>query len=142
MDDRRFDALTRALGQGGSRRALLKGLLGLGGVTAAGAVLHDTEAARRGFSGPALPTGTVPPTQPPAPTATVVRPCPSNQVPCGTDCCADGVAICCGNECCYGTCYGDGRCCQYPLEFCSVSGECCPDGWTCGGRGCVTEPGP
>jgi hypothetical protein len=48
MDDRRFDALTRALGQRGSRRTGLKGLLGLGGVAATGAILRDTEAARRG----------------------------------------------------------------------------------------------
>ena len=51
MDGRRFDTLTRAFGQRGSRRTLLKGLLGLGGLTAA-AVLHDTKAAQRGQSGP------------------------------------------------------------------------------------------
>ena len=50
----------------GSRRALVKGLLGLGGVTAAAAVLHDTDAARRGQPGPATtgPQPTLPPPQP------------------------------------------------------------------------------
>ncbi len=55
MDDRRFDSLTRALAKGGSRRTLLKGLLGLGAATASAAVVQDTEAARRGYPGPPLP---------------------------------------------------------------------------------------
>ncbi|MEZ4500251.1 MAG: hypothetical protein R2839_09270 [Thermomicrobiales bacterium] len=37
MDNRRFDQLTRLIGQGASRRTILKGLLGLGGATIAGA---------------------------------------------------------------------------------------------------------
>src|SRR5687768_9474074 len=125
MDDRRFDALTRALGKGGSRRTLLKGLLGLGGVTAAGAVLRETDAARRGYSGPQTPgpQPTLPPqptAPPPLPTATTVPKCPGIQVPCGADCCCpagntkcgsdccpDGQAECCDGACCYGTCYGE-----------------------------------
>ena len=74
MDDRRFDALTRQLGRGGSRRTLLKTLIGLGGVAATGVVLHDTDAARRGYSGPPtlapLPTRTAQPTTVPTQTAT------------------------------------------------------------------------
>ena len=41
MDDRRFDSLTRALAQGTSRRTLIKGLLGLGGIAAAGVVVRN-----------------------------------------------------------------------------------------------------
>lgn len=67
MDQHRFDEITRKIGRGVSRRALLKSLLGLSGVTAAGAVLHDAEAARRGFSGPVFPTLPVPPTRTPRP---------------------------------------------------------------------------
>ena len=48
MDDNRFDSLTRLLASGVSRRSLLKGLLGIGGVTAAGSVLNeDADAAQR-----------------------------------------------------------------------------------------------
>ena len=158
MDDRRFDALIRAFGQGGSRRALLKGLLGLGGVTAAGAVLHDTEAARRGYSGPSTstpgPQPTLPPQPtepPPAPTGTTVPSCPGNQMPCGADCCCpaghtkcgpdccpDGQATCCDNACCSGTCFGEELCCPSPREFCAVSGQCCGPAETCGAEGCAS----
>ena len=153
MDDRRFDALTRALGQGGSRRALLKGLLGLGGMTTASAtLLRETDAARRGQSGPAVPTAlptlAVPATQPPAPLATSVPQCPGIQTPCGADCCcppgntkcgpdccADGEAECCGNACCLGTCYGEELCCPPGSRVCDggcYPGGCCSDA-DCGG---------
>jgi hypothetical protein len=148
MDDRRFDALTRALGQGGSRRALLKGLLGLGGVAAAGTVLRDTDAARRGSSGPQTPApqpSTPPqPTAPaPTPAATTVPRCPGNQTPCGADCCCpagntkcgsdccpDGQAECCDGACCYGTCYGEELCCPPGSRACDgvcYPGGCCTD---------------
>ena len=39
MDDRRFDALVKSVAAGGSRRAVLKGLLGLGGVALAGGAI-------------------------------------------------------------------------------------------------------
>ena len=60
MDDRRFDALTRRLGTLSSRRSALKALVGLGGLLTTGAVIHgQTDAARRGFSGPSVfPTPT------------------------------------------------------------------------------------
>jgi hypothetical protein len=156
MDDRRFDTLIRAFGQGGSRRSLLKGLLGLGGVTAAGtALLRDTEAARRGQSGPAVPTALptvpAPPTEIPAPTESAAPSCPGNQTPCGTgcccpagntkcgsDCCPDGQAQCCDGACCYGTCYGEELCCPSAQVFCAVSGQCCAPGETCGAAGCVS----
>ncbi len=56
MDDRRFDALVRTMASGSSRRQMVKGLLGLGAVVGAAALTQDAEAARRGFSGPKLPT--------------------------------------------------------------------------------------
>lgn len=106
MDDRRFDALTRHLGQGGSRRQLLQGLLGLGGTAVVGSIQPRTgEAARRTT---------------PSPTPAK---CPGNQISdgtacvcetgttCGPDCCPDGEAQCCDNACCYGTCYGEELCC-------------------------------
>ena len=55
MDDQRFDSITRKLASGTSRRAALKGLLGIGGVAVAGlAGSGQTDAARRGFSGPSF----------------------------------------------------------------------------------------
>ena len=106
MDDRRFDALARHLGQGGSRRRLLKGLLGLGGTAVVGSIQPRIgEAARRTT---------------PSPTPAK---CPGNQIwdgtacvcetgtTCGPDCCPDGEAQCCDNACCYGTCYGEELCC-------------------------------
>lgn len=55
MDDGRFDAFAVRLGTVG-RRGFLKVLLGLGGAAVTSAVLLvDTDAARRGFSGPSLP---------------------------------------------------------------------------------------
>jgi hypothetical protein len=144
MDDRRFDAFTRALGQEGSRRTLLKGLLGLGGVAAAGAVLRDTDAARRGQPGPSIPTAapTLPPqlTAPPLPpTGTTAPACPGIQIPCGADCCCpagntkcgsdccpDGQAECCDGACCYGTCFGEEVCCPPGSRACD--GVCYPGG--------------
>ena len=61
MDDRRFDALARSLAAGCSRRDALKGMLGLGGAVIAGAMVHDqADAARRGYSGPPIPTSCTP----------------------------------------------------------------------------------
>lgn len=157
MDDRRFDALTRAFGRGGSRRALLKGLLGVGGVAAAGAVLHDTDAARRGSSSPSMPTSepiqtpdltdSAPrptPTNPPSPKCPGSQEpcgagccCPAGNTKCGAECCPDGEAVCCDGACCYGVCYGEGLCCEQPRVFCAVTGQCCVEGETCGDQGCA-----
>src|SRR5262245_48461634 len=103
MDGRRFDTLTRRLGEAGSRRTLLNTLLGLGGVAATGVVLHDTEAARRGQSGPPTPgpLPTLPPqptAPPPPPTATNVPSCPGIQTPCGSDCCCPAGNAKCGPD--------------------------------------------
>ena len=78
MDHRRFDSITKQLGSGSSRRSVLKGLLGVGGIAATGLVIHgQTEAARRGFSGPTFPSLHTP-TPTPAPTPT----CIANGDPC------------------------------------------------------------
>jgi hypothetical protein len=42
MDDRRFDHVTRSLAQTGSRRKLIKGLLGLGGPAVIGGMVHQS----------------------------------------------------------------------------------------------------
>ncbi len=56
MDHQRFDELTRALASGRNRRSVLRGMLGLGGALAGAAAVTSADAARRGFSGPKLPT--------------------------------------------------------------------------------------
>jgi hypothetical protein len=51
MEDRRFDALAKRLG--GSRRSLLKAMIGLGGGAAVTRLdAGETDAARRGYAGP------------------------------------------------------------------------------------------
>lgn len=84
MDDRRFDSLTRQAGAG-NRRGFLKVLLGLGGAAVTSAVLLvDTDAARRGFSGPSLPMPTPTPTPPPC------TPQSSNYCGVSGTCCPEG----------------------------------------------------
>lgn len=57
MDGSRFDRLTRELGAGVSRRSFLARALGLGGAALSVSYSsNDAEAARRGYSGPKLPT--------------------------------------------------------------------------------------
>ena len=72
MDDRRFDALVKAVATGTTRRSLVKGLLGLGGAAVIGSSLRESEvdAARR-----------------PTPTPKPVT-CPGQQVP------VNGVCTC------------------------------------------------
>ena len=55
MEDLRFDALTRALATGRSRRQVLRALIGVGAFASGGALTHDADAARRGYSGPGKP---------------------------------------------------------------------------------------
>lgn len=121
---------------------MLRGLLGLAGGAVVAASLEDADAARR-------PTPTLAPPK-----------CPGRQQPvngqcvcpadapnkCGPACCTSvpggapgpGHSECCDNACCFGTCYGEELCCPYPREFCSITGECCPEGWTCcPGYGCL-----
>lgn len=61
MHDRKLDSVARQLATGVSRRAVLKGLLGVGVVaTSASAATGNVEAARRGYAGPGR-TGSKPP---------------------------------------------------------------------------------
>lgn len=147
MDRSRFDAFTRLLAQDVSRRTALRTLLGLGGVAGASAVLHDTEAARRGYSGPPIP-----PRATAIPTATALsgcraiclgeccdgdctldgKCCAAGNTVCGYECCPNGTAECCGDHCCYGDCI-DGACCAHGQTFCTQGGCCdhpCTDGGT------------
>lgn len=142
MDDRRFDALTRLLGKGGSRRRILGSLLGIGGAVALGGLTSPakTDAARR-------PTS--PPTPPGCPGQQVLDGsdcvCPNGLSTCGPDCCTPNgsgaeQSVCCDNACCFGTCYGEELCCPYPRQWCDATGECCPDGTLCcAGIGCRAE---
>ncbi len=97
MDDRRFDSLVRSLGAGCSRKTLLKGILGIGVTISSSSLLTagDAAAARRGFSGPQLPT-------PPPPCVPVC-----DEGTCGGP---DG----CGNtcECAAGYFCQNGGCCE------------------------------
>lgn len=131
MDDRRFDALARSLASASNRRQVLKGLLGLGGVTAAGAIAPGADAARRPAPTPK------PPSCPGQQTwQNGACTCPPNTTGCGPDCCPAG-AQCCDNACCYGLCYGEELCCPSSQEWCDVTGECCPPGAICcPGVGC------
>ncbi len=140
MDDRQFDSLVKALATGVSRRILIKGLLGLGGAAAIGHSLRDegVDAARR-----------------PAPTPTPLRcpgiqiasgnqcVCPNGNPTCGPDCCnpagiGSAHSECCDQACCFGHCYGEELCCDFPLVFCEAQNECCGPGTPqcCGSEGC------
>jgi hypothetical protein len=62
MDNRRFDALVQSFAQRRNRRTVLKSMFGLGASAVAfRGMAGETEAARRGFSGPTFPTPTPPP---------------------------------------------------------------------------------
>jgi hypothetical protein len=107
MDDRRFDAFTRTLGSGASRRTLLRGLIGLGaGAATAPIATSGVHAARRGSSGPTLPSGPTPIPTPP--------PCAEVGEACG-----DG---CCSGNCCDGVCLAEGVCCTD--SDCATSSTC------------------
>jgi hypothetical protein len=111
MDDRQFDSVVKSLGAASSRRSLLKGLLGFGGMAATGMIVRDqAQAARRGYSGPSIPSGPSPletpaPTQPPAATATATPTVPSGQlcIAVGDPCTVQQTAECCTNACCFRT---------------------------------------
>jgi hypothetical protein len=111
MDDRQFDSLVKTLGSVSSRRSLLKGVLGIGGIAATGVVVREhAGAARRGYSGPGSPatppsTQTPTPTQPPAPTVTPTPTEPAGQIciPVGDPCTVQQTGECCTNACCFRT---------------------------------------
>jgi hypothetical protein len=59
MDDRTFESLIRSLAAVRTRRSAFKGLVGIGAsIVTARVLVGDADAARRGFSGPKLPTPT------------------------------------------------------------------------------------
>jgi hypothetical protein len=87
MDERKFDTIARTLASGTSRRGMLKGLLGVGGIAIAAAGLQDASAARRGFTGPTFPRPE--PTEPP---------CINPNICAVSGCCA-GFICCNGQEC-------------------------------------------
>jgi hypothetical protein len=145
MDDHRFDSLVKALATGTSRRNVFKGLLGLGGAAVVGSSLRqdDVEAARRPTPTPKPPT--CPGNQIPGPGGTCT--CPASAPDkCGPACCTSSITVpdtpgyseCCDNECCFGHCYGEELCCEYPLVFCEAQNECCfaDDNQCCGSTGC------
>lgn len=132
MDDRRFDAFVRQLANGQSRRTLLKGLLGLGGVALAGTATAGTAGAARRTTPTPKPVG-CPGIQ--AWNGTACD-CPGSLTNCGPDCCNTTVprgnpahSECCDNACCFGECYGEERCCPTGQVVCS--GNCCAQGEVC-----------
>lgn len=90
MDERVFDELVRSMAAGANRRQVLRTLAGMCVALGGAAMTRSGEAARRGFSGPTLPT---PPIDP---------------GPCRPDC--NGLT--CGPDGCGGTCRcpGDANC--------------------------------
>jgi hypothetical protein len=85
MEDQRFDAFVKSVAHRTSRRRLLTGILGLGaGVAVAAAGADSTEAARRGFSGPAFP-----PLTPPRMCSETGTSCSSSEECCSA-CCVSG----------------------------------------------------
>jgi hypothetical protein len=130
MDGRRFDALTRALSRAESRRSLMKGLLGLGGIVAVGGVAleDDVRAARRAT--PTPKPASCPGSQTWDGSACV---CPSGTA-CGPDCCTGG-SECCDNACCSGICYGEELCCPAGQLVCN--GLCLPTGACCTDADCI-----
>ena len=125
MDDRRFDSVTRAMANGASRRSVIKALLGLGALAGAGSVLHEADAARRGFAGPPIlkPTPTPP-----------ISDC--DGLSCNGDCCDPDETICCNGFCCNGTCH-ESQCCPPGWSWCADVG-CC-DGQCIGGTQCCAN---
>lgn len=144
MDDRRFDSIVKAFATGTSRRSVFKGLLGLGGAAVVGSALQedDVDAARRPTPTPTPATCPGQQTRQGNQCVCLSPPAPGT-VKCGPDCCnPTGIGAahseCCDNACCYGNCYGEELCCDYPNVFCEAQNECCFPGMNqcCGSEGC------
>lgn len=171
MDGNRFDEITRALASRGSRRAVLRGLLGFGGVVAGTGLTGEADARVIGTKPTIAP---VPPaaTTTPAPATTPApdpcpgqvncsvdgccsgsctargRCCPAGWSICGNECCATP-AQCCDNECCADghICIGEEMCCPAPLfcggVCCNGAGQqCCGDRCLSAGQCCTDEQCP
>ncbi len=158
MDGSQFDKMTRQFAFSTSRRAMLKGLLGLGGSALAGAVVAGETDARRSSSSSSTTT-----TAAPVSSCSGVACgggccgsgqaccgqaccdglctvggacCPAGNTVCGADCCSPEQQ-CCGGECCPGVCYGEELCCPAPRIFNEVGWVCCREGERPCGSGCI-----
>jgi hypothetical protein len=123
VDDQRFDTWTRALARPGSRRRLLRALVGSGALLAAARRGRSDVAAHHGMAGPG-------------------EPCRTN------DQCvaADAPMICDWNG------YGNGtNCCTYEGSNCAddtwccwsnlcIGGICTSQSYSCTGEGCACQP--
>ena len=135
MDNRRFDELTRVLALGHTRRTVVRGMLGLGvGALGSAVWTGGADAARRGFSGPRLPT------PPPCSGGLCGDPCES----CGTgeacfegQCfarCAPGTLACPCGDCVVLGDTGLELCATVIGGFCENSAACQQQhgaGWVC-----------
>lgn len=148
MDDARFDALAKALGQRPSRRRLLQGLLGLGGGAVAATVAARGAEAQWSVA-VCLPDGAGGYTQRLVPKASVplyvnrygaVLPengfCPGDctTIECGVGCCEAGQDTCLSNGSCAQACSDTASCpsgcaCSPPniegASYCVVHGAGC-----------------
>lgn len=142
MNQGQFDRLTRNLAFVANRRTVLRGAIGLiGGAVTGTALIGETKAARRGFSGPTLPA--LVPTPPPDPCAGIVCDTPP-------DACHNTAGFCDAGVCRYtqilcdppDPCYSGGICnvntgtCDYTVL---PPGTSCGDCMVCVGFG-VCEP--
>jgi hypothetical protein len=124
MENRRFDLLTRSLAGATNRRDFLRRLIGVAGVTGGVIALsaQETDAARRGYSGPKFP-----PTQQPEPEP---EPCTIASSPCTAN-----------SQCCTGFCEQDigseGTCqtCDWTICADFVCVNLNQDPWNCGSCG-------
>ena len=136
MDNNRFDAFTKALATGASRRVLLRRLgAGLAGVTLAEGGRGASRAAPNacaGFCDQLFDEG---PGQ--ATCKQVCESCPggvarlcvatTEGVPTGVTCCSSRAVCCAGGACCshYGACCGS-TCCERLGDICcAATNECC-----------------
>ncbi len=142
MDDRRFDALARLFAGSTSRRAILKGVLGVGGIATIGSLpLDAADAARRprrrrnlGCALDCRPrAGMDAPARPECPIAEPIV-VPTDRLSVVMAPAATALA-------------GEEFCCPYPDQYCSVDGRCsgvcvengqycCPSGAACGDACC------
>ncbi|MBX3068898.1 MAG: hypothetical protein KF883_00220 [Thermomicrobiales bacterium] len=132
MDCERFDRLTRLLGEGASRRSVLRSLLGFGGAVVAVPATESVAGARTSRGRPTIPPPDLPD-------------CLLPDQMCGGVCCGAGLckenhccdsasAVWCGNACCEnGLCTTTGACCDDGALVCGTL--CCAPTASCGRSG-------